>query len=346
MSSLFSHFPSHLTPAVCTGVRNSCYKSMLLSYLAIISGSRKHWKTSLHPSLPPPSSITVSPSVCPCASAAILPSSLSLPGVLCFFASSPPHQPPSSPLTHTPHPPPSIPLLFSSHATPQPPHSISTSVSTVLPLLDSILFFSPTTATPSSPRSLSFSVSPCIKPLLISLSHSASCWGFIIRYNISRSLSSLLCVLCFISSTWSNYLAFIAVPVSLSLSHSVCLTHVGASMRVSAARTRSAHVEHACVRAFYLRAHYFPLSFFKENWLFPASILLDKRKDQECNKLREQWIARTAFAASISFKFPHYFFVQNFQVLFLSCSSALSLPHLLAERHAPRCHRRTFVCVK
>lgn len=71
---------------------------LLVKYCAIISGSRKHWKPPvfcLIPSLPVPFSVTVSLSVCPCASAAILPSFLSLPGVLYFFASSL-HQPPFS----------------------------------------------------------------------------------------------------------------------------------------------------------------------------------------------------------------------------------------------------------
>lgn len=71
---------------------------LLVKYCAIISGSRKHWKPPvfcLTPSLPVPFSVTVSLSVCPCASAAILPSFLSLPGVLYFFASSL-HQPPFS----------------------------------------------------------------------------------------------------------------------------------------------------------------------------------------------------------------------------------------------------------
>lgn len=51
----------------------------------------------LTPSLTLPSSITLSPSGCPCASAAIPPSFLSLPGALCFFASSLHH--PASSLT-------------------------------------------------------------------------------------------------------------------------------------------------------------------------------------------------------------------------------------------------------
>lgn len=57
---------------------------------ASISGSKKHWKPAFcfASTLPLPSTVTGSPSVCSCASAVILPSFLSLPGVLCFCASS------------------------------------------------------------------------------------------------------------------------------------------------------------------------------------------------------------------------------------------------------------------
>lgn len=193
---------------------NSGYKhlsnTMLLCYHVIISGSRKHWRPPAFLSHSIPPSIAVSLSVCPGASAAILPSFLSLPCVLCFFASSL-HQPSflSAPLPFLPlsiHP-----TVVLVHYTPPPPSCTSI----MLPLLDSILFH--LLSLPPSLR-LSFFLSWCIMLFLISLSHCASCWVFIIRYTISRSPSFLLCLPCFISSTWSNYLPFIAVPVSLSLS--------------------------------------------------------------------------------------------------------------------------------
>lgn len=179
---------------------------LLVKYCAIISGSRKHWKPPvfcLTPSLPVPFSVTVSLSVCPCASAAILPSFLSLPGVLYFFASSL-HQPPFSSRLLSLSP--SLHVVVLLYLTPR---SFPTT-SILLPLLDSILFLP--LPLPSSLR-LSFFLSPCIMLFLIYLSHSVFCWVLKIRY----SLSLFLYVLCFISSTWCHYLAFIAVPVFLSM---------------------------------------------------------------------------------------------------------------------------------
>lgn len=216
-------------------VRDSGYKylsnTMLFCYHVIISGSRKHWKPPafcLPPSLPLPSSITVSLSVCPCASAVVLPSFLSLPGVLCFFASSL-HQPPflSSPSFPSLSPSLSLLLLFSLDTLrplPAPPTSI------VLPLLDSILFL-PLPLPPSLP--LSFFVSTCIMPFLISLSHSASCWVFIIRYTISLSLSPCLSyfVSCVSSPLHDAIIWLSSLFLSFSRSHacrclSVCLLYV------------------------------------------------------------------------------------------------------------------------
>lgn len=125
-----------------------------------------------------PLSVTVSLSVCPCASAAILPSFLSLPGVLYFFASSL-HQPPFSSRLLSLSPSPHVVVLL--YLTPR---SCPTT-SILLPLLDSILFL-PLPLPPS--LRLSFFLSPCIMLFLIYLSHSVFCWVFKIRYSLSLSL--------------------------------------------------------------------------------------------------------------------------------------------------------------
>lgn len=181
------------------------------SFQAAGNTEKLHLLVWLRPSLPP-SPVTGSPSVCPWASAVILPSFLSLPGVLCFFASSL-HQLPSLPPTYPPFL--SVPFTLFSFNT--PPYCMSTPPPTppnfiVLPLLDSILFL-PLPLPPSPPVLLHVIMHHPIPYHFVTF-----CFllGIHNPLHISVCRPFLLCVWCFISSTWNNYLSFIALPVLLS----------------------------------------------------------------------------------------------------------------------------------
>lgn len=138
---------------MCTSVRNSGYKhyqSVTMSSFQTEGNTENLLLfVSIHPYLCPPLSLYLS--VCPCASAAILPSFLGLPGVLCFFAS----------LLHQLL---FLPLLFSYPTTTASgsPHLHRATSPWLHP--------SSPTATPSFTPLVP--MSSCIMPFLIRLSHS------------------------------------------------------------------------------------------------------------------------------------------------------------------------------
>lgn len=199
-----------------SGYKHPANGTLLLNHV-IFSSIKKNSETSLFclalPLPTPPPALLyhcISPSVYPCASAAFFPSSRSLPGVLCFFASLLDHPAflsipalalPIAQYPTSPHPP--------------GPHPFLALRLVSLPLLDSVLFF---TTTPSFIcYALFHSVPHAVSYLFFS--HYTSCWFLIICYSSSLALS--LCPV-FLSPPHDITISLLSLPLSFSPSHIVC----------------------------------------------------------------------------------------------------------------------------